>query len=303
MPYIIEKPLLAVNADDISKLSFPCLVTQKLDGIRAMCLNGELLSRSFKPIKNERMRQLLTELLPNGSDGELMTEGTFQATTSAVMTSKNSENFDKPFQFYWFDYVKNDPNKPYSERMQDMKEYIEAHPQMMKHKQIKIMPLFPKQIENAEELLEYEKDMLEQGFEGVMIRKPSGRYKMGRSTLKEGILLKLKQFSDAEGTVIGMTELLHNTNEKTTSATGHSVRSSKKEGKTQSGKMGALVVKTQQGIEFSLGSGFTDEQRVDYWNKSEDLIGKHVKYKFFVMGSKTCPRFPVFVGFRDSDDL
>ena len=72
------------------------------------------------------------------------------------------------------------------------------------HPQAKIIPLPGKVINDYDQILDYEKRILEDGFEGVMLRSPLGKYKMGRSTLKEGILLKLKRFEDAEATVVAV---------------------------------------------------------------------------------------------------
>ena len=54
---------------------------------------------------------------------------------------------------------------------------------------------------------------------------------------------------------------------------------------------------------FSVGSGFTDAQRLDFWRNAESLIGKVIKYKSFTVGVKDKPRFPIFLGFRHKDDL
>ena len=60
---------------------------------------------------------------------------------------------------------------------------------------------------------------------------------------------------------------------------------------------------TQAGIEFGVGSGFTDEQRNALWASKESLVGKLAKVKFFEVGIKEAPRFPVFLGFRSEIDL
>ena len=57
------------------------------------------------------------------------------------------------------------------------------------------------------------------------------------------------------------------------------------------------------GVEFSIGSGFTEEQRREIWNKQVELIGSIVKYKYFEVGVKDKPRFPIFLGFRDKRDI
>ena len=54
---------------------------------------------------------------------------------------------------------------------------------------------------------------------------------------------------------------------------------------------------------FSIGSGFTEEERVKLWRKRFILVDKIVKYKYFPVGQKEAPRHPVFLGFRDWRDM
>ena len=62
------KPMLAATVADRSKLRFPYLASPKLDGIRCLVLNGEVLSRSFKPIRN-RFIQVQLKRLPDTDGG------------------------------------------------------------------------------------------------------------------------------------------------------------------------------------------------------------------------------------------
>jgi DNA ligase-1 len=299
MQMSISKPLLAQSVEKVEDIKYPCLVTPKIDGVRALKIGGVMVSRQLKPIRNEAIRDILSSLLPEGADGEICGKGTFQDVTSMVMTIKAPV---QAFQFYWFDFVMNDPTKPYSDRVKDMKAYIREHPDVMSHPVVKLIPLFPEVVSNVEELHAYENKVLEQGFEGVMIRKVDGKYKMGRSTLREGILLKLKRFTDAEAIVIGFQELQHNVNEQEKDALGYNKRSSKKGGMVGGETMGALVVKGEHG-EFCIGTGFTAEQRKQIWEEREQTLGKIVKFKYFEVGTKSLPRFPTFLGFRDADDM
>lgn len=41
----------------------------------------------------------------------------------------------------------------------------------------------------------------------------------------------------------------------------------------------------------------------EIWNKQVELIGSTVKYKYFEIGVKDKPRFPIFCGFRDKRDM
>jgi DNA ligase-1 len=137
-----------------------------------------------------------------------------------------------------------------------------------------------------------------------MLRDPNGRYKFGRSTAKEGILLKVKRFSDAEAVIVGFEERMHNGNPATTDALGHTERSSHKENLTGRGDLGALVVKCELfESEFNIGTGFDDATRKEIWDNRETYLGKVVKFKYQTAGMKDVPRFPVYVGLRHENDL
>ena len=162
-------------------------------------------------------------------------------------------------------------------------------------------------IANAEELAEYEARCLAEGHEGVMIRDPKGAYKHGRSTTREGGLLKIKQFADEEMRVTGFVEMMHNDNEAEEDAFGRTKRSTSKEGLRPAGVMGVMVGETEDGAVVELGTGFTAEEREVMWNLRESLVGKLVKFKHLPDpgGRKPGqrPRHPVYLGFRDARDL
>ena len=73
--------------------------------------------------------------------------------------------------------------------------------------------------------------------------------------------------------------------------------------------LGAFTCRTLPGpdnetdVEFSIGTGFTAADRTWMWNNRDQLLGKFVKFKHFPIGAKDKPRHPVFLGFRDPDDL
>jgi DNA ligase 1 len=297
----ITKPMLAASLENIDSIKFPVYVTPKLDGIRCLKIDGNIVSRTFKPIRNAELAAAVKDLLPDGSDGELIMGGTFQNTTSMVMSADKMIGNEKAY-FYWFDYVLDDNKKTYLERIDDMKKFVEEHPEILTASPVKIIPLVPIEINTVEELMKYESEVLEQGFEGVMLRTSHGPYKFGRSTLKEGSLVKMKKFDDDEAIIVGFNELQKNTNEKTKDEFGYAKRSSHKDGKIDQDTLGSLDV-NWNGIHFSIGSGFTMEQRKEFWDQRNNLIGKLVKFKYFATGMKDAPRFPIFLGFRSEDDM
>ena len=82
-----------------------------------------------------------------------------------------------------------------------------------------------------------------------MVKDPNSKYEKKRSSL----LLKVKKFEDTEATVIGH---------------------AKGDGRCQD-MLGALKMRGDNGIEFNIGSGFTDKQR-----RCPPKIGSRVTYKF-----------------------
>ncbi|ABT16321.1 hypothetical protein ATCV1_Z187L [Acanthocystis turfacea chlorella virus 1] len=298
----IQKPLLAASLKKLSvdDLTFPVYATPKLDGIRALKIDGTIVSRTFKPIRNTTISNVLMSLLPDGSDGEILSGKTFQDSTSTVMSA--DAGIGSGTTFFWFDYVKDDPDKGYLDRIADMKKFVDSRPEILKDSRVTIVPLIPKKIDTAEELNVFEQWCLDQGFEGVMVRNAGGKYKFGRSTEKEQILVKIKQFEDDEAVVIGVSALQTNVNDKKMNELGDMRRTSHKDGKIDLEMLGALDVEWN-GIRFGIGTGFDKDTREDLWKRRDSIIGKIVKFKYFSQGVKTAPRFPVFLGFRDKNDM
>ena len=299
----ITKPMLAASLKNISQLDYlkGYLATQKLDGIRALMIDGKLVSRTFKPIRNNHIRTMLEAILPDGADGEIVCPGAFQATSSGVMR----EEGEPEFIYYMFDYVKDDLEKAYFERTQDMMQWLVDQGPVNTPGLDKIVLLIPTTIQNYDHLKAYEAECINKGFEGVILRTPDSPYKCGRSTAKQEWLLKLKRFADDEAIIIGFTEKMHNDNEATKDAFGHTVRSSHKDNKRPAGTLGSLIVRDiKTEIEFEIGTGFNDELRQRIWDEQSKWNGLCIKYKHFaISGRKNLPRFPVYLGVRDKEDM
>ena len=69
---VITKPMLSGKFKDVDKgldkVSYPVLATPKYDGIRALRIDGHLVSRTFKPIPNDHMRTTCENDLPENLD-------------------------------------------------------------------------------------------------------------------------------------------------------------------------------------------------------------------------------------------
>lgn len=294
------KPMLAVDAP--AELSYPLYASPKIDGVRAVIHNGSLLSRKLKLIPNAVVQGMLAHKEMNGLDGELTVgpanaPNVMQATMSGVMSRDGFPDFT-----YWvFDFW-TAPKMPYSERYQIMQR---ADKDGVFAGQTKVVLLKQELITSKAELNAYERCMLNEGFEGVMVRKPNSPYKYGRSTAREGYLLKVKRFVDGEAVVIGFDERMHNANEATIDETGNTKRSTHAENMVPMDTLGALRVRdVVTNIEFGIGTGFDDNTRAIIWGARNHYLGKTVTYKHFAqVGVKDAPRFPVFKAFRDERDM
>lgn len=293
------KPMLAGTCTDTSILRYPVLVSRKLDGIRAMVQGGILVSRTLKPIPNMHV-QAMFKGLPEGLDGELIvgdptSETCYRDTVSVVMSDDKHAEGIRFFAFDTFNTLDFYSRILQVENLCNRKACASDHLIFVRHTKI----------HSEEDLQGYETIALEDGYEGVMIRDMGALYKQGRSSEKQGWLLKLKRFTDMEATVIGMEELEHNNNVATTNALGRTERSSAKAGKVGGGTMGKLLVKGLNGdykdVEFAVGSGFDQAQRDACWLNPP--IGAIAKVKYFSVGCKDKPRHPIFLGFRDKRDM
>ena len=295
------KPMLASKVTKFDALKFPLLASIKLDGIRATVQGGKLLSRTLKPLPNKAIQKLFAGL-PEGLDGELIlgdpaAPDCFRKTSSKVMSPDEDA---KGIVFHVFDII---DFHGFEERLSILEttvEFIEVFPGMDKLVKLVIQT----KIDSLNELETFEEMVLAEGHEGVMVRSLNGLYKQGRSSEKEGYLLKVKRFQDSEAEIIGFEELMHNDNEAETNELGRTKRSTKKEGMVPAGVLGAFNVRDLvSGVEFDIGTGFDADNRACFWSCRKNLIGKIVKYKYFATGSKDKPRFPVFLGFRDKMDI
>lgn len=291
------RPMLAVACEDLTKVKYPVLLSEKLDGIRASIHNGVVMSRSMKPIPSKAVQEKFGKPEYEGYDGEIIygdknAEDVFNKSTRVCMSHTIPDGFSvDEITFFVFDMI---GEQPYEVRWDN----IEPDSINGVHR------LWMGQINSPEEVQKYEAEFLAKGAEGVMLRSPQGPYKQGRSTLKEGYLLKVKQFEDAEAVVIGFEEKMHNANEATIGELGQTKRASFMENLVPTETLGSLFVQDlTTGVEFNIGTGYNDQQRQEIWDNRQEWLGKVVKYKSFKVGVKEKPRFPVFLGERMKEDM
>lgn len=297
------KPMLATDFEP-DKLRFPYFASPKLDGIRCLMRNELALTRSLKLVQNQCIQSYLRRHSGwlEGMDGELIVgpphgDGVYNRTSSGVM----SRDGEPPFTFYIFDRVDLTGRQTYRERLQIVETMVQ------KIGDPRIIRLPQEMVGNLEHMTEVEEQHLRQGYEGIMLRHADSLYKQGRATVRENSLLKVKRFLDDEAEVIGWEERRHNANEATMDNLGHTKRSTHQANMVGRNDLGAWKLRGLPGsrfpgVEFTCGSGMTDAQREAFWAERDDSLGKLVKFKYFPIGVKDAPRFPIFLGFRDRSD-
>lgn len=294
------KPMLAGKAV-LEKLVYPVYATPKLDGIRAMITEDGVMSRNWELIPSKMVQREYGRKQFIGLDGELIygspvAPDVYRKTMSACSTADS----DRLVTFYAFDRW-NAPTLGYAERL---KKSWDASIQFVEYKLCK----------NEDQLLAEEERRLEEGYEGLILRSPNGLYKYGRSTSREGGMLKFKRFVDSEAVVLEVLEEMENQNEKELNVFGRTKRSSHKENKVGKGRMGKLVVRDlKTDIVSKVGTGFDDKERAWFWKHRRDIekrgkgltrsLACIIKYKYFPIGVKDKPRHPVYLGIREGFDL
>jgi DNA ligase-1 len=299
----MSKPFRIMKGDpvDPKHLRFPLMAFPKFNGFRGYVKDGVVYTASNKPFRNVHLQDVFKHL--EDCDGEFVVGDPSDAQhslerTSSVVTSKDKAIAD--LRFYVFDHLV-DLNAPFGKRYAQARLSCDATFMSLETSRVVHAPM--KTVTSLDELYDFERDVVEAGWEGLITRDPLAPYKCGRSTAREATMGKLKQFSDAEFEIVGVEERMHNGNEATVSETGRTKRSTAKAGKTGRGDLGALICKTKEGHEFGVGTGFSDHQRELYWRIKDTLRGEFAKVKFHETGTKDVPLLPVFIQIRPKEDM
>ena len=136
---------------------------------------------------------------------------------------------------------------------------------------------------------QYNKDAIEAGYEGIMIKDVDAVYECKRSAS----WLKMKPFIEVSLTVTAVEE-----------GTGKNV-----------GRLGALICEGEDDgkkIQVNVGSGLTDSQREEFWADQQDLLGQIVEIRADAatlnqdsteLYSLRFPRFLRFRGFKAGEKI
>ncbi len=316
------KPMLAEDAVE-SKLRFPLIAQPKIDGVRGLNMLGRLTGRSLKPHANRYTTSLYSHSCLLGFDGELAAHASTHPDLCRLTTSAVSTIEGTPFTLWWlFDYVSPETRTlTYENRLFCLQHRIDEL-----SKQIELADLTRHlrviesvQCESLEQLLELDNKWLDMGYEGTITRDPLALHKQGRSTVREGGLLRIKRFVESEAVVIGIVEGETNNNDAQTNELGLQFRSTHQENMIPNGQVGSLLCRAVKDVfdpqdssklliakdqEITVAPGkMTKEERKHYFENQSGILQKIIKFQFFPKGVKDKPRFPTFQTFRAASDI
>ena len=276
---MIKKAMLAHKFDDKRvDWSQPVYIQPKLDGVRCLFTKDGAYSRAGNEFMN--IAHIRTALVPFFKqhpdvvlDGELYNhelKDDFEKIISLVRKQKPTENdrqeAKKLVQFHVYDYFDGVIYDSYKTRMQML---VTSD---IYDRQIKYVPA--KLVDSYNYARDIHATFLSEGYEGSIIRL-DGLYKHGRSY----DLMKFKDFSDAEATIIG-----------------YEIGQGKREG-----HLGKFIMQDDDGVEFGCppGKGYTYKDMKDMLENIKDYIGQRATFTYFQRTKAGSYRHPLFKCLRN----
>ena len=310
------KPQLANDAN-LAALIYPVGVQVKIDGVRALNINGTLTGRSLDPFKGFGITEFWSLPQLVGLDGEMTlgdnpasTDRLCSLTTGAMGAFKGVTEVAKLHWWLFDDLTK--PADPYKVRYERLKQRVQA----LNMPQVHLVPLHI--ANNREELDALIARFFDEGYEGAIIRNLDAPAKEGRPSKVKQELVRVKGWMDSEMLVTGFTEGQTNTNEAKTNTLGRTERSSAKDGMVPNGMVGSIQGKLigdcfhpitgeklfADGLPITIGTGtMTDAELLDYFKHPEKLVGHPVKFKHLAHGVKDLPRMGNYISHRLKEDM
>jgi DNA ligase-1 len=274
-----HKPMLAHKYDD-SRVDWskPVYIQPKLDGVRCLFTKNGAYSRTGKQFMNLRHIEMALKLFFDQQpdvilDGELYNhklKNDFEKIISLVRKQKptDDDRLDAQHlvQFHCYDYFDGVMYDSYKTRMHQL------GVSNIYNESIKYVQAY--KVDNYDESRIYHKDFLNQGYEGSIIRL-DGLYKHGRSY----DLMKFKDFSDTEATIIG-----------------YELGKGKREG-----TLGKFLMIDDDDNEFGCppGKGYNYKDLADMLKNIDDYIGKRATFTYFQRTNAGSYRHPLFKCIRN----
>lgn len=232
-------------------------MSEKLDGIRAYWDGQRLLSRNG--VQLAPLPEFIAGLPPFPLEGELWGgRGTLEHTVSTALQQQPHAGW-RQLQFAVFDVPAADG--PFRERIRQAHDWFTVNPSRYAF----VIAQLP--VASRDHLHQELERIVDLGGEGLIVRDPEAPYQSGRNPR----ILKVKKVFDAEARVIAHLP---------------------GQGRNR-GRLGALLVKNDEGVEFRIGSGLSDVDR-----EHPPAIGTVITFQYYGHYPSGIPKFPSYLRIR-----
>lgn len=289
------------------------VITTKMDGVQIIRRNAaaslplkgnkgtvttSIMTRQGKALPNRKLSDYLEAIMPPGSIGELVVNGEV-SQAAALIADENLDPETVPFKLWLFNYH---GEGPFYRRMLRLAGRI--NPRLKSR--IEIIPMtvvtLPESEEEFKELLSSEfetrKKSIPRGakLEGLVITHTLAPFVAGEPGKTNHHAMKYVPLQTREFKLVGIEESTYGKNLKTVPE--HLWGKPK-------GWMGSLKLEhPKEGSKpFGVGTGFSQAERVWFWENRENLLNVQSSYwveiAFMEYGSRGAPRTPRFRSLRD----
>lgn len=276
----LVKPMLCnqydFNDSKLEKITWKA--STKLDGLRTMLYykdgniytssrGGKDYNTAATYIREDAYLQNLFKENPDLIlDGELYKHGWNLQKISGLGRLETLHEDHKELQFHCYDIV--DENKTFNKRYEFLKTFEQTE---------KFIVVEHVDVKGNDNINKLHDEYIEQGYEGLVLRDPSKKYKCGSRSNR---MLKVKKFVDAEFEVIDLVEGLRDEDL-------------------------CFLLKTEDGNQFKAKPMGDRQLKQWYRDNLDSLIGKMatVKYFGFTNTENPVPNLPVLKSFRLNEDM
>ncbi len=288
------------------------IILSKRDGIRLEITEDSVKGRSLKPVKNKQILHM-AKTLQNYIKGKgLIIEAEFYAhdmtfpeiahffKTEDICSYKTRTKYEKLWK-----KTQGDPEQGWTYPGRDVKwltswnkelrfhlfDVIVDKPAMERlalantYAQVSSTCAFgPYEFFNTvDKIQEYYNDVLNDGYEGLVLMHKEGKYKNGRATIKENIIYKMKEDSlEFDGQIIDLVQAttVDPTVATTTNELGRTVTSKKKGDRILIEAISGFLVKMDDGRTLTVSlRGWNDDRKQTAWlDGSDKYIGQWIKF-------------------------
>lgn len=262
MPCLTNAAVPSLMLANVYRANIPLAdywVSEKYDGVRGYWDGAQLWTRGGERINAPTWFTAGWPTVP--MDGELWAgRGQFAAAVSTVRQQTPTDAAWKKMRFMVFDLPAHGGS--FDERIPAIHNLLTTLAVPW------VVPVAQSRVDSHAALQTRMRQIVKAGGEGLMLHRGASLYK----GVRNDDLLKVKPHEDAEARVVAHVP---------------------GQGKYQ-GMLGALLVETDTGQRFKLGTGFTDAQRRD-----PPEVGTWVTYRFRDVNPSGLPRFASFLRIRE----